>query len=516
MKIPHPSRSWCIFLLVLTVFRLHGAVRLPAIFSDHMVLQRDSIVPVWGWAEPGEHVTVEIAGQRKSCVTNTNGVWKVKLDELSISSPTTMTVTGSNAIKVEDVLMGEVWLASGQSNMQLPVRLCDNYEQERAAATFPKIRMFQVPKEAADTPQSDCGGKWIVCSPGPVGGFAGTAYFFGRALFQSLNVPIGMIDSSLGGTAIEGWTSLDRQTNQPELAPLLATWREKTNVVYNEAEAVARYEKEMVAWKKATAAAKAAGKDGPATLQKPGPPRLDKNFPGNLFNAMIAPIIPYAIRGAIWYQGENNAWYSTVKRYDVQLPLLISDWRQRWEQGAFPFAWVQLPNYRKRTDDPGALSAWALMRESMLHSLSVITNSGMAVTIDVGSADTIHPPNKQEVGRRLSLWALARVYGTNVPFSGPLFDSQVIKSNTVSISFKYTYNGLATKNGEPLKGFAIAAKDGKWVWADAQIRGDQVLVSSPAVVSPVAVRYGWADNPDCNLINSAGLPASPFRTDDPP
>jgi hypothetical protein len=485
-------------------------VKLPAIFSDHMVLQREAGVPVWGWADPGEKVEVVIAGQTKTTAADAAGKWSVKLDKLSASEPVTLTVKGKNTVTVKDVLVGEVWLASGQSNMQLPVNGATNVWAEKASAKFPQIRMFTVARHTAITPQTNCEGKWVVCSPETVGNFSAAAYFFGRELHQKLGVAVGLINASWGGTAIEAWTSMPVQEGKKELAPVFEIWRQKTSVPYDEAKAMAQYEKQMTVWKNVSEKAKAAGKTPPQQPKVPVAPRLQSNHPANLFNGMIAPIIPYAIRGGIWYQGENNAHDEFAKLYATQLPLLIQDWRTRWNEGAFPFAWVQLPNFKKRTDDPGATSAWAVMRESMLHTLAV-TNTGMAIAIDVGEAANIHPKNKQAVGHRLALWALATVYGEKIPYSGPLPAGQKIKGNEITLSFMHTDSGLLAKEGE-LKGFAIAGADQKWVWAKARIEGDQVIVSSVEVKSPVAVRYAWADNPDGNLYNGAGLPASPFRT----
>jgi hypothetical protein len=486
-------------------------VKLPSVFSDHMVLQRDCAVPVWGWADSGEKVAVTIAGQTKTATADAEGKWSVKLDKLSAREPVTLTVKGRNTLTVEDVLIGEVWLASGQSNMQLPVNGAKEAWKEKASAKFPQIRMFTVARKTAVTPQTDCGGAWIVCSPDTVGDFSAAAFFFGRELHQTQKVPVGLINASWGGTAIEAWTSMPAQEGKKELASIFESWRQKTSVLFDEAQAQAQFEKQMTVWTNVSAKAKAAGKKEPQKPKSPVAPRLQSNHPANLFNGMIAPIIPYAIRGGIWYQGENNAHGEAAKLYELQLPLMIQDWRQRWNQGSFPFAWVQLPNFKKPTQDPGAPSAWAVMRESMLHTLTV-TNTGMAVTIDVGETADIHPKNKQAVGHRLALWALASVYGEKIPCSSPLPAGQKIKGDEITLSFTHTDGGLVATDGE-LKGFAIAGADQKWVWAKARINGDQVIVSSPEVKSPVAVRYAWADNPDCNLFNGAGLPASPFRTD---
>jgi len=487
-------------------------VRLPALFSDHMVLQRDATVPVWGWADPGEAVTVSIAGQRKTATADAKGKWRVKLDKSTATGPATLTVVGKNKLTVMDVLLGEVWLASGQSNMQMAVNGVKDARTEIAAANFPQLRMFTVARKTAVTPQEECGGKWVVCSPETVAQFSAAAYFFGRELHQSLKTPVGLINASWGGTAIEGWTSMPVQEKKPELAPVFEAWRQKVAVPFNEAAANARYEKQLAAWKTNSQKAKAAGKPPGRAPKKPVDPRLQPNHPANLFNGMIAPLIPYAIRGGIWYQGENNANGPLAKLYAMQLPLMITDWRQRWNQGEFPFAWVQLPNFRPRSEDPGTPSGWAVIREGMLKSLS-LPNTGMAVVIDAGETANIHPKDKQTVGKRLSLWAKATVYGEKIPFSGPLPASHKTSGSEIVISFTHTDGGLVAKDGE-LKGFAIAGAGKKWVVAKARIDGDKVIVFSPDVASPMAVRYAWADNPDCNLTNGAGLPASPFRTDD--
>lgn len=489
-----------------------AAVRLPALFSDHMVVQRGAEVPVWGWADPGEKISVGIAGQTRTATADANGKWNVRFDKLDSAGPTTLTVAGGDVLTVNDVLVGEVWLASGQSNMQMPVSGVRNNRAEIASAKHPEIRMFTVARKTAVAPQDDCGGKWIVCGPETAGQFSATAYFFGLELQRSLKRPVGLINASWGGTAIEGWTSMPAQEKQPELAGLIGDWRKKAEAPYEEARAMALYGKQVENWKNQSEKAKAAGKKPPQAPKKPVAPRLQPNHPANLFNGMIAPLIPYAIRGAIWYQGENNAKGGRARLYGIQLPVMVRDWRQRWGQGDFPFAWVQLPNFKDRPTGPGTPSGWAAVREAMLRSLS-LPNTGMAVTIDVGEADNIHPKDKQTVGKRLALWARARVYGEAVAFSGPRFSRHEIRGSEVAIVFAHADGGLAAKDGE-LRGFAIAGADRKWVAAKTRIEGDKVVVFHPAVPSPAAVRYAWEDNPDCNLTNKSGLPASPFRTDD--
>ena len=385
-----------------------------------------------------------------------------------------------------------------------------DFEKERASANFPSIRTFQVNSGAAAVPQTDCAGKWVVCGSNTVGGFSATAYFFGREIHQKTGTAIGLINSSVGGTPIEAWTSLPAQQAKPELKPLLERF-EKQQAAWNPDIAQADYEKQLTVWKEAAAKAKAAGKPEPRQPGKPGEPRLQGNYPGGLFNGKIAPLIPYALRGGIWYQGESNAGSQV---YDVQLATLIQDWRARWGSD-IPFAWVQLPEYLAAQTNAVEVSGWAGVREAMLQTLK-LPHTGMAIALGTGEAGNIHPKNKQEVGRRLALWALATVYGQkDVAWAGPLPAGHTITGSEMVISFTHAAGGLVAKGGE-LKGFAIAGADKKWIWANAKIAGDTVIVSHPDVPTPVAVRYAWANNPvTANLYNGAGLPASPFRTDMP-
>lgn len=486
-------------------------VRLPAIFSDHMVLQADASVPVWGWAAPGEEVTVTTGKQTRKTKANKDGKWMLKLGKLQSGTTTTLTVKGNNEITIKDVLIGEVWLGSGQSNMGMTVERSLNFEQEKAAAGFPSIRMFTVGRNSQPEPQTECQGSWVICSPETVGAFSATAYFFGRDIHQKTGVPVGLINSSWGGTAIEAWTSIEAQSKLPGFPTISEQWTKVTAVKWDEAKAMAAYEKQMANWKEQSKKAKATGKQPPRTPTKPVNPRLNQNHPANLFNGMINPIIPYAIRGVIWYQGENNAHRNISHFYGLQLKTLIHDWRTRWGY-EFPFAWVQLPDFKEPQKEPVQSTGWTTVREEMLKSLEV-PKTGMAITLGLGEAKDIHPRNKQDVGKRLAMWALAEVYKKKgVASSGPLPAKSKIKGDKVIVSFQHTDGGL-TSNG-PLKGFAIAGADRKWIHAQAKIDGNKVIVSHPDLKQPVAVRYAWADNPDFSLYNGAGLPASPFRTDD--
>lgn len=465
------NRVICVALaLFASVSTATADLTLPTIFGDHMVLQRQRPVPVWGTASPGETVQVSIAGQQQTVRADKDGRWMVKLAAMKAGGPHDLMVKAGTTQTMKDVLVGEVWLASGQSNMAMQVRRCRDAEKEQAGAKFPAIRMFTVARNAQLEPQDACKGTWQVCSPKTVGGFSGTAYFFGRRLHRDLDVPVGLVNSSWGGTAIEAWTSLDVQQKDSRLAPVLAPW--KTNK------------------------------------------KTNKNRPANLFNGMIQPLVPYAIRGAIWYQGERNSRsVASSLLYRHQLPLLVRDWRKRWGQGDFPFLWVQLPNFKARTSDPNLLSTWALARESMLLSLT-LPASGMAVTIDVGEARDIHPKNKQDVGDRLARAGLAIAYQKDVVAMGPLMRSVTIEDSRVRLQYDHVGAGLVARgNDQAVRGFALAGPDRKFHVARARIEGDSVVVWSKTVPDPIAVRYAFSDNPDCNLYNEAGIPASPFRSD---
>jgi len=480
-------------------------VKLPAIFSDHAVLQCETSVPVWGWAEPGEEVSVSLGTQTKTTKADAAGKWRVNLDKLTTGDGLTMTVKGKNTLTITDVAVGEVWLGSGQSNMAMTVNRALNFEQEKAAANFPKIRMFTVRSGAAKTPQEDCHGSWVVCTPESVGGFSATLYFSGRELHKVLGVPVGLINSSVGGTPIESWISEEAQRSSPELKAFfdLQAIGEKA---FDPVKAKAVYEKQLAAWKEAAKQAKAEGQAAPRAPRDPVALRGRKGDVGGLFNGKIAPLIPYAIRGTLWYQGEANSTPEKAPYYQHQLPLLVKDWRARW--GAeFPFAWAQLPNY-------GGARDWPTVREAMLKTLA-LPKTGMGINIDIGEAKDIHPRNKQEAGRRLALWALGTVYGKKGATSGPLPAGHEVRGSEVALKFSHVDGGLLAKEGE-LRGFVIAGEDRQWKPAAARIDGEHVVVTSPEVPKPVAVRYAWENWPTCNLYNGAGLPASPFRTDDWP
>jgi len=507
------SRSawvWITGFWLLLAANAFADVRLARIFSDHAVLQRGKPVPVWGTAEPGEKVTVEFRGQKISTVAGDTGEWRVTLKPMPAGGPFQMTVRGNNTVVLNDVLVGEVWVASGQSNMEWPVALSNNAEQEIAQANNPQIRLFVVPKAVADRPLKDLsGGAWQPCTSETVRNFSAVGYFFARELQRALKVPVGVIETAWGGTPAESWTSKPTLMAHPSLRYLLENWQ-RAEVDYPQA--LENYQKQLAEWERAAAQARAEGKPEPKKPDPPQEPRTNPWKPSGLFNAMIAPIVPYAIQGAIWYQGESNA--GRAYEYRTLFPAMIQDWREAWAQGDFPFLFVQLANFMAAKPEPGE-SAWAELREAQLMTLS-LPKTGMAVAIDIGDANDIHPRNKQDVGKRLALNALAIAYGKKVVYSGPIYERMKREGNAIRLYFKHVDGGLTTLNGEPLKGFAIAGADRKFVCAEARIDGNTVVVSSPQVPEPVAVRYAWADNPVCNLYNRAGLPASPFRTDDWP
>jgi sialate O-acetylesterase len=495
------------FVLLALASAAPAAEKLPAIFSDHAVLQRQAKVPVWGWADPSEEITVSVAGQTQTTKAGADGKWKVQFENLTGAGPQTLTVKGaSNTLTAQDILIGEVWLGSGQSNMAFTVNRANDFEKEKAAATTPEIRVFTEKSNAAATPQEQCSGSWAVCSPDTVGTFSATAFFFGREIYKELKVPVGLINSSVGGTPIESWIDAHAQEATPELKGF-AEAQAKTDASVNMDALKAKYEKDLAAWNEKVAAAKAEGKKPEGRAPKdPTVVRQRKGNIGGLFNGKIAPLIPYAIRGALWYQGEANAAPAKAPFYQYQLPLLVKDWRARWGY-EFPFAWVQLPNYTRG-------DGWCQVREAELKTLA-LPKTGMAITLDIGMPNNIHPTNKQGVGKRLAMWALGSVYGKDVATSGPLPAGHEIKDSTVIVKFTHTDGGLVAKDGA-LKGFVLAGEDKQWHDAQAKIEGDEVIVTCADVPHPVACRYAWKDNPDCNLYNGAGLPATQFRTDDWP
>ncbi|HWT03770.1 MAG TPA: sialate O-acetylesterase [Pyrinomonadaceae bacterium] len=625
------------------------------LFGDDMVLQRNVKFPVWGWTTPGASVTVQLRGQKAAATADADGKWLARLGPFEAGGPYTLTISGPQSVTLNNVLVGDVWLCSGQSNMEMGVTQVDNPKEEAARANYPRLRLFTVPKTIAATPQSTVQARWLVTTPANIttggwGGFSAVAYFFGRHLHKELNVPIGLIHSSWGGTVAEGWVSAEALSAMEEFQPAIKSlaetmtapkkaavdvdrateaWWPKNDPgsgaspAWSDAALDASQWKTMrlpqlwedaglpdydgVVWFRRTFELPAdwAGRDlvlslgpiddrdttfvngvrvgamsqydaprsykVPASALRPGvntiavrvldtgvgggiygSPEQMKIVPagggaavslagewsyrpsvklvevkeapptqpasGNLglvnarYNGMIAPLLPFSIKGAIWYQGESNV--GRAAQYEKLLPVMIRDWRARFESGDFPFLIVQLANYLGRKTVP-ADSEWARLREAQLKVSQAVPHAGLAVAIDIGDAKDIHPKNKQEVGRRLALAALEIAYGKKGASSGPVYREMKEDGGVIRLSFDHADGGLVLKPGEGgLSGFAIAGEDRRFVWADAVVRGKEVWVSSPQVKFPIAVRYGWADNPVSTLYNAAGLPASPFRTDD--
>lgn len=511
MKIPTTF-----LILATTIFAAtaQAAVRLPALVSDNMVLQAEAKTNVWGWADPQEKVTVTFADKKGEATAGADGKWSVRLADLKAGTAGEMTIAGTNTIALKNVIVGEVWVASGQSNMEFTTAGAMNKDAEIAAANFPQIRMFTVRKAAKAEPQDDCIGKWEVAAPDVVGHFSAVGYFFARHLHEKLKQPVGVIHTSWGGTPAEHWTPTPVMEADPDFKPAVENWQK---IVAAYPKAKEEWDAKMAEWKTAADAAKAAGMPEP---KKPGnPPRGGDAFggPGCLYNGMIAPVVPYTIQGAIWYQGESNA--GNARQYRKLFPTMIMSWRRAWSTGGlagsempeFPFLFVQLANFKPRFEQPTE-SDWAELREAQLMTLEM-PHTGMAVAIDVGEAGDIHPKNKQEVGRRLALAAESTVYFQDQEYSGPIIGGAQAEEGKIRLSFRNA-EGMKSSDGGPIKGFAIAGEDKVFKWAEVEIQGDHVLVSSKEVPKPVAVRYAWADNPECNLVNAAGLPASPFRTDD--
>ncbi len=657
-------KKFAVLLLLATALPAWAEIRLSPLLGDHMVLQRDAKVHIWGTATPGEKVKVEFNGQKKKDKADKDGNWSVYLKPMQAGGPCEMTIsTKTEKVVLKDVLVGEVWVGSGQSNMEWPVAASADAQNEIAAANYPNIRLFTVAKNPQVKPIMNLTGNWVACTPQTIPGFSAVAYYFGRKLHKDLNVPVGLINSSWGGTNAETWTSYEALKSKTELKHF---WAAIDKANENIEQAMKTYQDQLAEWEKATGRGdpgnvgvtkgwadpkfstadwktknlpdgfdtidgntdfdgivwfrkevdipaawngkdlelrlgaiddfdityvngKEVGRTGsetpgawavarvykvPAACLKPGKnviairvvdnflggmvgnsaaefclvPLADKqkekplciagpwqykveyqmtpkasnigkptqagvagevNQPTSLYNGMINPLTPYTIRGAIWYQGESNAGRGA--EYRVLFPAMIEGWRKAWNQGDFPFLFVQLANFTPVVPDP-VQEGWADLREAQMFTLKT-PNTGMAVIIDIGDAADIHPKNKQDVGNRLALWALATTYGQkDLVYSGPLYKSMKVEGDKVRISFDHLGGGLVAK-GDKLTGFAIAGADKKFVHAQAKIEGDTVVVWSEKVANPVVVRYAWANNPVCNLYNKAGLPASPFRTD---
>jgi len=488
-------------------------VKLSHVFGSHMVLQRDQPIPVWGLADPDEKVVVKLGDQPAVTATaDKAGAWRVDLPKMAAGGPFTLSVAASNTVTFDDVLVGEVWLCSGQSNMEWVVAGSLNPQEEIAAADYPRIRHIKVPKLTASQPAGDFPGEWQVCSPSTAGGFTACGYFMARELQKKLNVPVGLINSSWGGTRIEPWTPPVGFAGVPALADIhqMVAKADPRSAEYKQG--VGKYLDQLEGWTGAARQAVAQEKlvapmpEFPASFVPMGARANPHGQPTTLYNAMIHPLVPFGIRGAIWYQGESN--HVEGKLYTEKMKALIQGWRQLWGSD-FPFYYVQIAPYVYGAENPAVLAEFWEAQSAAL----AIPNTGMVVPSDIGDYKDIHPKNKQEVGRRLALLALKNVYGQrNLVASGPTFHSMAVEGDTLRIRFDNVGGGLASRNGKPLDWFEIIGKDSDWTKADAKIDGDSVVLSSEKVKGPVAMRFAWDKSAEPNLMNKEGLPASAFRS----
>ena len=502
------------FLLFFTGSFAHADVTLPRVIGNNMVLQRDMQVPIWGWASAGEEVTVTLSTEAEgvepisttTAVAGAEGNWQIKLPAMAAGGPYTLQIKGNNTHELTNVLFGEVWVCSGQSNMQWPVSASNDSEAEIAAGMYPKIRLFYVPRVPSGLPQQDVEADWHETRPQTIAGFSAVAYYFGRKLYKNLDVPIGLINTSWGGTRIEPWTPPVGLAAVPALASI------DKEVQDVQANYRAQLRERINALEKWIAETRKALETGAALTEIPDNthPLKHQGRPTALYNGMVHPLIPYAIRGALWYQGESNLRDGML--YHEKMKALINGWREVWGQGNFPFYFVQLApfNYGGRNASPFFLpQIWEAQTATL-----TLPNTGMAVTTDIGNLRDIHPRNKQEVGRRLALWALAKTYGRDdVTHSGPLYKSMAVEGDTIRLTFDYVGSGLTSHDEKPLTWFQIAGEDKEFVEAQATIDGDTLVVSSDAIANPIAVRFGWHQSAEPNFVNKEGLPASPFRTD---
>lgn len=499
-------------MLLIFSSSLFADVKLPGLFTDNMVLQQDTLVTLWGWADPGEKVEVRGSWSQTAehATADEQGNWKVRVKTLKAGGgPYTLTFKGNNNIKIKNILLGEVWICSGQSNMHFPVAPIENsgwatgvvnYEEEIRKADYPAIRMFTVARKVADEPQKDVEGEgeWQVCSSSTVGDFSAVAYFFARELHEKTGLPVGLINTSWGGTPAEGWTQKEVLESEPDFRPILERYKE---AVANYPEAFEAYKEELEQWRKEAAQSREKGGNPGAAPREPIGPDHHKS-PYKLYNAMIAPLLPYTIKGAIWYQGESNA--DRAYQYRKLFPAMIANWREGWGND-FSFYFAQIAPHRSQGPE---------IREAQLLSMLSVPETGMAVLTDAGDSLDIHPRNKQVVGERLARWALAKDYGMEeVVYSGPVYQSMEVKGDTIILQFEHVNGGLIAKDG-PLREFTIAGADREFVPAQAEIKDDTIVVWSDKVKEPIAVRFAWERIPEPNLYNRAGLPATPFRTDD--
>jgi sialate O-acetylesterase len=507
-------KIFCVLTLGTTLLpALLAELKLPAIIGDHMVLQQKQSNPIWGWDTPGTTVIVTFAGQSYSATAGSDGKWTVKLAPLPADAkPQTLTIQGSSRQEIQDVLIGEVWMCSGQSNMGFTLDQDWNGDLESAASDLPGMRLIEAPLTGTQELQNDYvkpgeRNHWRLTTPATAYHFSAVGFLFGRYIHEILHVPVGLIDNAWGGSAAEAWVRRSSIEQDPRFKLLMETTVKREQLLQSE-KGKADYERALADWKVAAAQARA---------EKKPIPRQPDNYlagnarPGNIFAGVVYPTLGYGIKGVIWYQGEANA--GRAYEYKALFPFLIEQWRKEQGQGDFPFYWVQLADYLPEKPNPGD-SAWAELREAQTQTMK-LPNTGQAVIIDLGEGDNIHPKNKHDVAARLVRWALVKDYGMKLPYRSPEFKSMTVAGNKVTVTLNMFGSTLRPFDVQEARGFAVCGEDHVWHWAKGKILGsDQVEVSSDEVAAPVAVRYGWADNPVLNLFSNAGLPVTPFRSDD--
>jgi sialate O-acetylesterase len=485
-----------LLLAVSFTYSASAEVRTPAIFADHMVIQRDLQVHVWGLAASGEEVRVSFRGATRTVTADRLGLWHIYLPPGGPGGPFTLEIAAANKLSFTDIFVGDVWVASGQSNMEFQMKDVANAEAELGHADQPAIRLFKVERTAADYPMSDVAAKtWTVSTRESAAKFSAVAFLFAREIRADQKVTIGLIEAAWGGTPAEAWTSLPALSSDASLMPEFAAFAKLAGE-----ESTYQLEK-----KEQEAQITKAKEEGSPTPEFPWHAELRSWIPSAVYNGMIAPLTPFPIRGVIWYQGESNTGPERAATYNRLFETMIHDWRSQWKIGDFPFFFVQLANWKA-----GADSMWPTVRDAQRRTLE-LKNTGMAVTMDIGNPDNIHPTNKQDVAHRLALAARAIAYGETLEYSGPLYRLSFVEGSSVRVMFSHGA-GLLAKVGE-LRGFEIAGADHKFVGATATIDHDSVVVSNSELTAPVYVRYGWESNPDCNLYNAAGLPTSPFTSE---
>ncbi|MFM7249106.1 MAG: sialate O-acetylesterase [Planctomycetaceae bacterium] len=513
MSMPHQAAIRAGITLVVSIAACTASadVSLNAMFGDHMVLQQGIRNRIWGRADAGEQVTVTLGGQSHAGTAGPDGAWHVMLDPVTAyGGPHTLTVKGKNTLTFNDVLIGEVWICSGQSNMQWSVNQSNDADLEKAAASYPQIRFISVPQVGTQDPQWTFSGSWQACSPETVGEFSAVGFYFGRQLHQTLGVPVGLINNAWGGSAAEAWVRRDKLAADARFKPLMERW-EKMEAEYPAQKAA--YDKAMVEWKAAAEKAKAEGKPAPGQPGNPDGAMRGNSRPANIHSGVLTPSIGYGIKGAIWYQGESNA--GRAYQYRALFPLMIQSWRDEWGLGDFPFYWVQLADFKNEQPQP-AESDWAELREAQTMTMKALPQTGEAVIIDIGEGKDIHPKNKQDVAKRLARWALAETYRVpGIACRSPLYKAMEKQGAKIVLAFDHVDGGWRPFDVPEPIGFTIAGADRKFVPAKASILPDgRIEVSAEGVADPVAVRYAWADNPRCNMFSGVGLPLTPFRTDD--